>query len=118
MNYTGTSLTTPILGLQRRKAWPGEEQATPYRPLVLQQRRLSTKPPNPSIYYGDKNKLEPFIAQLRLKITVNSDHYPTEPAAERIAYAVSRDALAQVAPYISKSCFVMVSCPLNTDYRQ
>jgi hypothetical protein len=45
------------------------------------------------------------MAQLRrLKITVNSDHYPTEP--ERVAYAVSHlrgDALVQVAAYIEKN---------------
>ena len=45
------------------------------------------------------------MAQLRrLKITVNSDHYPTEP--ERVAYAVSHlrgDTLVQVAAYIEKT---------------
>ena len=45
------------------------------------------------------------MAQLRrLKITVNSDHYPTEP--ERVTYAVSHlrgDALVQVAAYIEKT---------------
>jgi hypothetical protein len=65
-------LTAAILNLRQRLG-PRGEQATPSRPSVPQQWRLSTKLSSPSIYYGDKNNLEPFIAQLRLKITVNSD---------------------------------------------
>ena len=42
-------LTTAILGLQLRLGLRGQ-QAAPSRPSVLQQRRLSTKLPDPSIY--------------------------------------------------------------------
>jgi Retrotransposon gag protein/Zinc knuckle len=83
---------------------PTPEPSTP-QPANIQNgsdSRLSTKHPDPETYFGDKEKLEPFIAQLGLKLIVNHDRYPTEP--QRVAYAISRlggNALIQVTPFIN-----------------
>ena len=103
------TLMTVVLDLQQRlepqvtpaAAGPAGGPSEPTPPPDHGQ-RLSAKQPDPNIYYGDKEKLEPFIAQVTLKLTVNRDRYPTEP--ERVAYAISRlggDALAQIVPFIA-----------------
>jgi hypothetical protein len=95
------TLMTVVLSLQQRLAESSSEPTPP--PPPVQHEQLSAKQPDPDIFYGDKEKLEPFIALVRLKLTVNRDRYPTEP--ERVAYAVSRlggDALNQVAPFIGR----------------
>jgi hypothetical protein len=64
--------------------------------------RLSTKYPNPEMFTGEKDKLDFFLAQLKLKLLVNRDRYPNEP--DRVAYTISRlggNALKQVTPFIS-----------------
>ena len=105
------TLMTVVLDLQQRlepQAVPappaeGSTNAPRATPPLDHEHRLSAKQPDPDIYYGDKEKLEPWIAQVRLKLTVNRDRYPTEP--ERAAYAISRlggDALAQVVPFIGE----------------
>jgi Retrotransposon gag protein len=101
------TLMTVVLDLQQRLE-PQVTQAAaasaggPTEPTPPPDHGLSAKQPDPEIYYGDKEKLEPFIALVTLKLTVNRDRYPTEP--ERVAYAISRlggDALGQIVPFIA-----------------
>ena len=38
----------------------------------------SIKHPDPALYSGGRDELEPFIIQLRTKLTLNQDHFDTE----------------------------------------
>jgi len=48
----------------------------------------STNHPDPAIYSGMRSELEPFLSQLRTKLTLNNDHFDTE--TKKIYYASSR----------------------------
>ena len=48
----------------------------------------STKHPDPSSFGGDKAELRGWMTQLRIKLNINKDHYPTEQS--KLAYALSR----------------------------
>ena len=61
----------------------------------------SIKHPDPALYSGGRDELEPFITQLRIKLTLNQDHFKTEN--KKIFYALSRldgPAMRQVMPYL------------------
>ena len=63
----------------------------------------STKHPDPSSFGGDKAELRGWMTQLRIKLNINKDHYPTEQS--KLAYALSRlkeRALEQLQPYLEK----------------
>lgn len=64
-------------------------------------RRRSAKHPDPDKYGGKKEDLDIFIAQLRVKLTINSDHWTSE--TQKICYAASRlegDAMLYVLPHL------------------
>ena len=67
--------------------------------------RPSPKHPDPFMFSGTNRKdLRPFIAQLRLKLVQNEDHFTTPQA--RMRYAVSRlegVALAQILPHVTET---------------
>ena len=61
----------------------------------------SEKHPDPPMYGGDRAELRTWTTQLRLKLLMNADRYPTMPG--KLAYAISRlkdTALYQIRPYI------------------
>ena len=63
----------------------------------------STKHPDPSPFGGDKAELRGWMTQLRIKMNINKDHYPTEQS--KLAYALSRlkeKALEQLQPYLER----------------
>ena len=63
----------------------------------------STKHPDPSLFGGDKAELRGWMTQLRIKLNINKDHYPTEQS--KLAYALSRlkeKALEQMQPYLER----------------
>ena len=64
----------------------------------------STKHPDPPLYGGDKSELRGWMTQLRIKLNINSDHYPTEQS--KLAYALGRlkeKALEQLQPYLKEN---------------
>lgn len=61
----------------------------------------SPKHPDPDKFNGNRAELEPFLAQLRTKLALNKDHFPSENM--KIFYAISRlegQAMRQVMPHI------------------
>jgi hypothetical protein len=65
-------------------------------------RTRGDKIPDPPMFDGYRDKLRPFIAQLRLKLANNQGRFPTEQ--HRMAYTVNRlegRALAQILPFVN-----------------
>ena len=63
----------------------------------------STKHPDPSPFGGDKAELRGGMTQLRIKLNINKDYYPTEQS--KLAYTLSRlkeKALDQLQPYLER----------------
>lgn len=63
----------------------------------------SMKHPDPAMFKGERIELEPFVAQLRTKLTLNDDHFDTE--SKKIFYASSRlegPAMRQVMPHLKE----------------
>lgn len=61
----------------------------------------SAKHPDPAMYGGAKEELEPFLTQLRAKLSLDADHFPNE--SDKIYYGVSRlegDAMNIVMPHM------------------
>ena len=64
----------------------------------------SIKHPDPALYSGGRDELEPFITQLRTKLTLNQDHFEIEN--KKIFYASSRlegPAMRQVMPHLKET---------------
>lgn len=63
----------------------------------------STKHPDPAMFSGERTELEPFVTQLRTKLTLNDDHFDTE--TKKVFYASSRlegTAMRQVMPHLKE----------------
>ena len=64
--------------------------------------KRSASHPDPEKFDGTRDKLRPFLAQLRLKLEINEDHFPTD--RQKVSYAISRlsgTAMDQVLPMMS-----------------
>lgn len=83
--------------------------APPLAPASAPTARLSERLPDPDQFNGDRNNLRLFINQVKTKLTVNRDRFPS-PAA-RTAYVINRltgPAYNLILPYIQEG-----SCTLS-----
>lgn len=108
------NLPVPTLNLPAASARPALS-VTPARPAsTLDQRtHLSERLPDPSKFEGDRKDLRRFVSQIKEKLTVNYDRFPTPQA--RMAYVNGRlgpGPYAQILPHI-----VDGSCQLE-DYNE
>ena len=72
----------------------------PVNPNTLPRLTRSERLPDPPIFTGKRKDLNSFLRQLKNKLRINQDRYPTED--EKLSYAMSRlggDAANLVEPY-------------------
>ena len=77
-----------------------------------QQDKRSATHPDPEKFDGTRDKLRPFLVQLRLKLAINEDHFPTEE--KKVIYALSRltgIAIEQVLPMMTEDSLGFDSIP-------
>lgn len=79
-----------------------EKRLSDKQPVTPVPAPKTSKLPDTAMFNGDRAKVEYFIAQLRLKLNGNKDHFPTPQL--QLSYAITRlegQAMAQVLPKIS-----------------
>jgi hypothetical protein len=93
-----TGLETPILATSTPNA---QDTPTAGTPLASVNTALSERLPDPDKFAGERSDLRRFVSQIREKMLVNRDRFPTPLA--RMSYVTSRlsgTPYAQILPYI------------------